>query len=263
MQACLETAHSISRDLPGAIWLRGTALVAATSCLLGYTRYALRRANPIVDLRLFGQRTFRIATLAGGLCRVSLGATPFLLPQFLQLGCGLSPLGSGSLTCVVAAGAIGLKASVTSISRKFGLRNVLVVNAVVLGAMTMAISVLSRAMPYTGVATVLFAYGFLRSLQFTSMNALAYAELPPAMQSQGTTIGGIAQQLFPSFGVAIASAALSLLCADQGVLRPQDFSVVFVVLGLFPLMSAAWFRRLSADDGAGVSRHERATSSSS
>ncbi|RKP46067.1 DHA2 family efflux MFS transporter permease subunit [Trinickia fusca] len=263
LQTGLESVHRHTGDSSATIWLPLVVFLTAGVCLALYGRHASRQVNPIVDLRLFRERGFRIGTLAGGLCRVSLGATPFLLPLFLQTGFGLSPLESGSLTFLVAAGSIGLKTTVTAISRCFGLRNILWVNGVTVGGITMSFSALSPMTPHWIIAVLFCLYGFLRSLQFTSMNALAYADLPASLQSQGTTIGGIAQQLFPSFGVAIATASLSLLAADRGHPGPLDFSVVFLLLGLFPIVAAAWFTRLAASDGAAVSGHGRATSSPS
>jgi len=263
LQMGFEAVHRDASDAAATNWLAFAALFAAVACAASYGRHASRHANPIVDLRLFRERGFRIGTLAGGLCRVSLGATPFLLPLYLQAGFGLSPLESGSLTFLVAAGSIGLKTSATAISARFGLRRILSANGVLVGALTMGLSALSPATSHWIIAVLFCVYGFLRSLQFTAMNALAYADLPPAMQSQGTTLGGIAQQLFPSFGVAVATAMLSSLAADRGHPSPHDFSMVFLALGLFPIAAAAWFTRLTASDGAAASGHRRATSSPS
>ena len=64
--------------------------------LLGFGFYARRRAAPAVDLSLFRIRSFRVGTLAGGLCRIGMNGVPYLLPLMLQVGFGLSPIASGS-----------------------------------------------------------------------------------------------------------------------------------------------------------------------
>ncbi|MBZ5795910.1 DHA2 family efflux MFS transporter permease subunit [Burkholderia contaminans] len=263
LQTGFESVHRHAGNSPATAGVPVAAFLAAAACMVLYARHMPRHANPIVDLRLFRERGFRIGTLAGGLCRVSLGAIPFLLPLYLQTGFGLSPIESGSLTFLIAAGSIGLKTTVTIISARFGLRSILCANGVLLGALTMSLSALSSATAHWILALLFCVYGFLRSLQFTTMNALAYADLPHAMQSQGTTLGGIAQQLFPSFGVAVATTLLSALAGDHGLPGPRDFSVVFLVLGLFPVVAAVWFARLAASDGAAASGHRRTASSPS
>ena len=55
--------------------------------------------------------TFRISVVGGFLFRIGIGAIPFLLPLMLQIGFGLNPLQSGSLTFIAAVGAMFMKTS--------------------------------------------------------------------------------------------------------------------------------------------------------
>ena len=102
LQFVLETVGrgAVDRGLQTAMF--GVGIV----CLLAYWRHAGRCSNPVLDLTLFGIRTFRVGVLAGGLCRIGIGAPSFLLPLLLQLGFGLSPIQSGSLTFATSLGAV-------------------------------------------------------------------------------------------------------------------------------------------------------------
>ena len=61
--------------------------------------------------------------------RIGVGAMPFLLPLFFQLGFGLTALQSGLLTFASAVGAIAMKTTAAPILRRFGFKRVLVTNA--------------------------------------------------------------------------------------------------------------------------------------
>ena len=67
--------------------------------------------------------------IGGLLFRIGVGATPFLLPLLLQVGFGMTPFESGTITFAAAIGAIVMKFVAPPILRRYGFRNVLVVNA--------------------------------------------------------------------------------------------------------------------------------------
>ncbi len=60
-----------------------------------------------------------------------------------------------------------------------------------------------------------FVYGFLTSLQYTSMNTLAYADVNAREASGASTIASTVQQMAVSFGVAAASLAAALFIPDR------------------------------------------------
>ncbi len=89
-------------------FVAGLLVVGAIGCTL-YVRHALRTPAPLLDLRLLKIDTFYASVLGGFLFRIGVGATPFLLPLFFQLGFGMTPLQSGLLTFATAVGAIAMK----------------------------------------------------------------------------------------------------------------------------------------------------------
>ncbi|UPG74747.1 hypothetical protein MVG78_20150 (plasmid) [Roseomonas gilardii subsp. gilardii] len=191
-----------------------------------YTWHARRVANPVIDLSLFRVGSFRIATLAGGVNRFSIGAVPFLLPLLFQLGFGLGALQSGMLTFVTSIGAMVNKTMARRILSRTGFRRLLIVNGVLLG--------------------------FIRSVQVTSVNALGYADLTPEIMSKGTSIASVAQQLSMSLGVAIAATLLSLVVGAGGHITTADFPPVFAAIGALSGLAAAGFLGLRPEAGAHV-----------
>ena len=154
-------------------------LTGGGAVLLGlYVRHALRAEHPLIDLRLLRLTTFRASIIGGFLFRVGVGATPFLLPLMLQTGFGLTPFNSGLLTFATGIGAMVMKTLAAPILRRFGFRRVLVINAVLSSIFVAMPGMFSPATPWILMAGTLLLGGFMRSLQFTSINAVAYADVP-------------------------------------------------------------------------------------
>ena len=233
-------------------------LAVAAVLLLVFGVYARRVAYPAVDLGLFRQRSFAVGTLAGGLCRVGLNGAPFLLPLMLQVGFGMSPLASGSLTFVSSIGAIFVRVVAGRLLRWFGFRTVLAGSAL-LGALAVAgFALLEPSTPRWIVAVYIFLFGLMRSTQFMTSNTLSYADLPAAKLSSATSVGGVLQQLSVSFGVSLSAMVLSIVSGHGEVLTAARFQETFLLTAVIPLLALPGFLFLKADDGAEVSRYRAA-----
>jgi EmrB/QacA subfamily drug resistance transporter len=231
----------------------GTGIV----CLGLYVAHARRVTAPILDLRLLRVATFRTNIFGGFLFRIGVGAVPFLLPLMLQVAFGLSPFQSGSLTFMSAAGALLMKFTAAPILRRFGFRPVLILNALV-SSVVLAMSALFTAQtPALVIMAVLLFGGFLRSLQFTSLNAIAFADLTPAQMSRATSFVSVVQQVSASGGVVVGAFVLDVtrsLRGDMALTQP-DFAVAFLVVGAISALSALVNATLPAEAGAEVSGH--------
>ena len=106
---------------------------------------------------------------------------------------------------------------------------------------------------------VLLASGCLRSLQFTSLQAISFAEVTRETMSQASSIASMAQRLAQSRGVALGAYALQLLSLAQGHsdVVSADFAPAFVAVALLSAMSLFFHAALPADAGAEVSGHGR------
>ena len=234
-------------------------MVAGLALLALYVRHARRTAHPVLALDLLAIPTFRVAVLGGVLFRLSVGAMPFLLPLMLQLGFGMSAFASGSLTFAAAVGAVTMKLTAGPILRRHGFRTVLCVNALVSSAMMAAIAAFTAATPGAVILAVLLAGGFFRSLQFTALNTLGYADVPEPRFADATGFVAVAQQLALAAGVAVAAVLLDASRAADGraALATADFARAFVAVSFIAASALALFWRLAPDAGAEVSGHRR------
>lgn len=247
-------ATVVGRDiLPsyGAPALIATGIVLTTL----YIVHARRRTRPILDLNLLKFPTFRSGVMGGSLFRIGIGAIPFLLPLMLQLGFKLTPFQSGSLTCAAALGALAMKFSAARILKRFGFRSVLVFNAVVAAGFLAIQGLFTPETPHLLILAVLLAGGFFRSLQFTSLNALAYSDIPTRDMGSATSFYSVAQQLSLAAGVVCAASVLEVAQYLRGdlTLTVEDFSLAFFTVALISALSLFSHVRLAPDAGAEVS----------
>ena len=220
--------------------------------------HARRAAHPLIDLKVLGVHSFVISTLtSGAMVRIAISATPFLLPLMFQLVFGLSALESGLLVLVYMAGNLLMKTVTTPIMRRFGFRTVLVVNGLFNATAILACGFLAPGTPRALMWAVLFAAGAFRSMNFTAVNTLAFADVPADRRSGATALWGVAQQVCFSLGVAVAAVLLnaSLIVRHAPSLALIDFRIAFVIMGATALASAAWFTTLGHEVGREVSGH--------
>ena len=253
LQYGIENAGRRSLALPA---LTGV-LAAAALLLVLFAWHARRVAAPAVDLTLFRNRSFRVGTLAGGLARVGMTAMPFLLPLMLQVGFGLSPLVSGSLTFVSAAGGFAVRPILSVGLRRYGFDRMLAWSAIAGAATTAVFALVTPATPHWVIFVAVFAFGLARATQFMTSNTLSYADMPGAQLSRATSLGGILQQLSVSFGVSIAALLLSLVTGDATAIDPGQFHIVFLLMAHVPLVAVPGFFTLRPEDGMHVSGHVR------
>ena len=229
-------------------------LIAAGAALIAlYVRHARHTEAPILDLTLLRVTTFRVSVTGGSLFRIGVGAVPLLLPLMLQIGFGMSPLQSGLTTFVAAAGAIAMKATASPILDRFGFKRVLVVNALI-GAAFIGINALfSPATSNPLILAVLLVGGYFRSLQFTGINAIAYADINPERMSRAVSFASVAQQLSLSVGVAVGAGVVQAMQARHGgPLMLGDFHAAFIVVAAISATSVVAFLRLPENAGASL-----------
>ncbi|AMD49015.1 major facilitator transporter [Bordetella holmesii F627] len=233
-------------------------LIGGLACGVLYLWHARRVAYPILDLTLLRIPTFAISTLGGNLCRFAVGAVPFLLAMLLQVGFGLSPFEAGMITFASAAGALLMKFVATPIVQHFGFRRVLTINAVLTGLFIMCCALFTPQTPVWLMILILLIGGFFRSLQFTGVNTLSYADIPAEKMSRASSFSAMAQQLGISLGVGVAAITLNLSMRVRGDdhLAVPDVIVAFVTIGVLCALSTLSFRRLAPDAGAQLNRNK-------
>ncbi len=249
LQLVIETfgRGEIGRGMEGVMVAAGVAL------LWLFARTARRRSNPVLDLSLFKLRTFRVGSLAGGLARMGINAPTFLLPLLLQVGFGFNPVASGTLTFAVSAGAIAIRTVSVRLLRRLGFRSLLIVNSVASSAMIGGFDLLHADTARWLLLTYILLFGVVRAIQFNAMQTLSFSDMPPTRLSQGTSLGGVVQQLSMGLGVSFSATLLSLAAGPGHSPSIGDFHLAFAVTALLPLASLPGFFSLRGGDGAEVS----------
>lgn len=247
-----ETALS-GREIAGLLVMSGALLGA-------YALHTMHTPHPLLRLGLIRIRTFRVAVTGNLFTRLGIGGIPFLLPLLYQVGLGFTPIQSGLLIMPQAFAAMTLKLTMPLILRRFGYRRVLIANTISLGLMIFLFSTIDAASPVWTIASMAFTFGFLTSLQYTSMNTLAYADVTERQASNASTIASTVQQMAVSFGVAAASLAAALFIPDRMHASESEMihgiHLAFLALGALTVVSTVVFNELRSGDGDAVSRHK-------
>ncbi|HZP76811.1 MAG TPA: MFS transporter [Pseudolabrys sp.] len=230
-----------------ALLLGGGAVVFGA-----YLVHARRTPNPALDLTLFRLPTFRASVGGGFLFRLGIGALPFLLPLMLQVGFGMTPFQSGLITFASAIGAMTMKLGVATILRTFGFRTVLIANALISAVFLAACAAFTPTTPVSVMFIVLAVGGFFRSLEFTSINTLAYAEVEPKRVGRATSLVSVVQQLAISSGVAIGALIVETVVQlkDEPRIAARDFPIAFVLIAAVSAASVLIFARLPQHAGS-------------
>ena len=234
-------------------WTVVVALIAVgAASSVAYALHARRVERPVLDFSLMRLATFRASLIGGFLFRVGVGATPFLLPLLLQVGFKFSPFESGLITFSTALGALTMKTAAVAILKRFGFRPILIVNALVSAAFIAACAGFSPSTPLAVMIVILLVGGFFRSLQFTSTNAIAYAELPPERVSRATSLSAVGQQLSIATGVAVGALVVEMTVRAKGeaLIGADDFAPAFLVVAAISAVSVLAFVTLPTDAGA-------------
>ena len=238
-------------------WLSFSALGAGLFSGLLYVLHGRKHPAPLLDVGLMRIPTFMVSVVGGTLFRIGVGATPFLLPLMLQVGFGDSALRSGLITFASSAGAIVMKPATTRALRWFGFRDTLLVNGLLSGIMLVACAAFRPAWPAAAIYLVLLVGGFLRSLQFTAYNTIAYADIPPARMSAATSLYATLQQVSLTLGVTAAAGSLEATMALTGRTTPItiDFAIAFLAVGGVALFAAPVSLLMPRSAGAELSGH--------
>ena len=233
-------------------------LFIACSLLAAYVWHARDAAFPLLQLALFKIRTFRVSVVGGFITRIGIGGLPFLLPLLYQLGLGLPAWQSGLLMMPSAAAAMGMKFISVRVLGRFGYRQVLTVNTVLIGLTISMYSFVQQGTPLYLIVMISLCLGFFNSLQFSAMNSIAYADVESADSSMASTMASSMQQLSMSFGLATGSLITGWFLGDL----PQSNRVAltgalhhaFLTLAVLTILSSLTFWSLRAQDGESISK---------
>lgn len=233
-------------------------LTVAVGVIAGifYLLHARRAEYPLLDPKMFRYPMFRAAILGASNFRMGLGALPFLMPLMLQLGFGLTPLQSGSVTFVTAIGSLSSKFAATRTYDTFRFRTVISITTFISAIFLGINGFFTPNTPLPLIMACLLIGGLLRSMAFSGVNAMAFGDVSDADSSQATSINAVAQRISMAMGVAIAGGVLEVSSSfHDGKLELSDFHTAFFVVSAISLTSVITFLRLPRDAGADLTNH--------
>jgi EmrB/QacA subfamily drug resistance transporter len=247
--ACLGLMYGLDQISDGtnadvSAWLFILAALALGALAV---RHARRQAHPLVDLWALGVRSYAVTTYGGSLFRMAIGAVPFLLPLLFQIGFGLDPFRSGLLVLAVFAGNLGMKPMTSPVLRRFGFRTTMIGTGILNAVAILGCATFTPATPVPIILAVLFISGLLRSMQFTALNTLAFADVPEGRMSGANTLFNMAQQMAMGLGIALGAVALRVAAmlhpAASGPIPLIDFHIAFAIVGgvaLVAVLDSFW-----------------------
>lgn len=252
----VELASRTPADWPAVIG----CLVIGLAAMAWSVRHFARVPHPLVNLSALRVQTFAVTVWGGSLFRIAIGSAPFLLPLMFQLAFGMSAVTSGLLMLALFAGNLGIKPMTTPLMRRFGFRRMLLTNGVLVAVGFAACAVLSADTPLWLIAAVLMFGGMCRSVQFTVLNTLGFADVPPDQMGGATTLFSALQQMNSGMGIAVGALVLKMTeVAGAAPFSPASFRWTFAIMALIALAGIIDGLRLKADAGAHVSGHVPAT----
>ena len=172
-------------------------------------RRELRIPNPILDLRLFGNRLFRATNLASFMSSGGLLGLLFLLPIFLQSLRGLSALQSGLTTFPQAFGVILASRFVGRIYQRVGPRRLLAVGLAGIAAATALFLFVDLGTSLWWIRAIMFVRGMFFACSIISLQAASFATIAPADTGRASSLYSTGRQVGSAFGVAILATILS------------------------------------------------------
>jgi len=212
---------------------------------------------PLIDVSTLKVPTFSVTVITGSFTRIGIGAVPYLMPLLFQLGFGLSAFRSGLLLLASAVGNLGMKALTTPILKRYGFRMVSLVDVTIAGISTIACGLLTPNVPLALVLIVVFVYGVARSMQFSTLATLAYADIAQPQMSAASTLWSAAAQMTVGLGIAFGAVSLRVAAHLNGEMTGQvftldDFRLAFLFAGVLTLVSVIGYLGLARNAGQSV-----------
>ncbi|AXS44584.1 MFS transporter [Klebsiella pneumoniae] len=258
----LVTAMERLGDRQPQIWPTLALAALGFGCLLYSIRHFRRAAAPMVRLDALQVPTFRVTMYGGSLFRASISAVPFLLPLLFQVGFGMDPFHSGLLVLAVFVGNLTIKPATTPLIRWLGFRRLLLINGALNVCSLLACALLTPQTQVWAIMLILYLGGVFRSIQFTGVSTLAFADVPAAQMSDANTLFSTASQL--AVGLGITLGAIGIRLGEQvgdwlhlTELPGISFRLSFVFIALICLVGMIDSLHLAKTAGSSVSEKKK------
>ena len=189
--------------------------------LVAFVVLERRQADPLIDLRLFLNRMFSVANATQSIAFMGFSATLFLLPLFLQLERGLSPLQSGLVTFPQAIGVMMMAPVLTRLYPRVGPRRLVVLGLVLASLTTIPLVQMDLDSNLSTIRVVMLLRGMGFGFMLIPLQTAAFATISMNETGRATAVFNATRQVAQSFGVAIGATVLtSRLAHHETALGP-------------------------------------------
>ncbi|HEX6417494.1 MAG TPA: MFS transporter [Acidimicrobiales bacterium] len=190
---------------------RGTlgAFGVAAAALALFAWRELSARHPMLDLRLFRDRRFSVASGGIGLTYFALFGTFFLVSQYLQLVLDVSPLRAGLVQLPVSVIMLAVAPQVPRAVERYGVRRVvpLALALVAVGMGVLATAGTGSSMLLVVLAMVPMAVGIAAT--GAPLTTLMMSAVPPARAGVGSAMNNASREIGGAFGVAVLGSLLT------------------------------------------------------
>jgi DHA2 family multidrug resistance protein len=228
LQYVLERGQTEDWFASSTIWIL-TIVVVVSLPLFVYR--ALRQFHPLVDLKVFRERTFAIGNIIGVIAGFGLFGTSLVLPLFFQTILGFTAFDTGM---ALMPGALATAASmfiVGRITNKVDPRVLVMFGMFVFGISTWWMGDLTQYAGYWDVFWPRVVQGFALGFLFVPLSTVTLGAVPRSELAGATGVSTLLRQLGGSFGIAVLTTLLSRKTAmawselASGVTRTHGYSI--------------------------------------
>ncbi|WP_347454537.1 multidrug transporter subunit MdtD [Acinetobacter thermotolerans] len=224
------------------LWWSLTLVAVGLLTSLIYAYHSHTHSNALFRSKLFKNKIYAIGILGNFFARLGGNSIPFLLPLMLQVAFGFEPFITGLLMIPTVLGSLASKPIIRKIIQRFGYRQVLLVNTLLVGMCIASFALTTADTPIWLRAMHFFAFGILNSLQFVSMNTLTLKDLSQQDASSGNSFLSMIMMLSMSIGVALAGTLVNMFSAYFGPEQLNNaFHLSLICLGCINIIAAYIF----------------------
>ncbi|GHB18009.1 MFS transporter [Pseudovibrio japonicus] len=224
---------------------------ASLLCGLAFTWHSKRALHPLIDLKLFENASYRLASMGQIPLRIGVSSFAFVMPLILQILMGYNTLVTGLLMGAAAVGALLSRIVAYRLIKSLGFRGTLIPFIAVLSTLTLATGFVWLTKSIAAVALLSLLIGFSRSVVFTSSNTVSYTNLTRRLVNPGVSFASLVQQLSIALSVGFAAAVLHIFqsITEEPTLSGPDFIWLSILTGSITLLSVALYWLLPAELG--------------
>jgi len=183
--------------------------------LVGFAFHALRTTDPLIDLRLFQNRTFAAASATLILFAIAVFGSFLLLPLYFQTVRGETAMQAGLLLAPQGFGAMLVMPLAGQLTDRTGVGRIVLVGLTLTLAAMLGLTQIAADTSYWALGAILFVMGMGLGATMMPIMSGAMQTLRRAAVARASTTLNILQQVGASIGTAVLSVTLAGALTDR------------------------------------------------